>query len=272
MTKNDKRSVADTSFDDLRDQGSSKSAKLEDEQPAWVDALMKKLDKNQEAMEAKMDTLIKSINAMEERVDTNKIRLEQTEIETGRNTFALKEVQEEMAAMKLENETLRGNFDKLQGNYDRLEGKYDKLRADLDKQIDNDMRENIVIYGLPQKPEEKSWDDTIARLTKWLAEHTEKTADYFDKAIFRCHRGPGSVNKSGPKPIFCKMNFRVAEELRALLRYKTTDGVTLKDQFSDNTQERINQALIYRKSYVKYPAELRCQKATEKSYSREKVF
>jgi len=216
------RKIDDTSFDD-GDEG-AKAQKLELEPPAWASKLllsMERMEANQQTTNSKLDEIGGRVTELEVRVEAGaqgQMRLE-----------------DEVALLKLENAALRGT----------VKG----LRVDLDKQTDSDLRDHIVFYGVPGN--EKTWEETAQRLAKWLGENIPgKTVEKYDDNIWRAHRGPLNPEKNGPRPIFCKMNYRYAEHIKDKLKFgKLNTGVTFREQYCPNTQARVNEALVYRKDW-----------------------
>ena len=76
----------------------------------------------------------------------------------------------------------------------------------------------------------------------------------------------------------------MAEQVRSKEKFKGGfgGGVTVKDQYSKNTQKRVNDALVYRKSwksehpnekaYISFPATMKVWDDFTKKYKIEKVF
>ena len=248
------RKVADTSMEE-GPEVAAKSQKLETEAP-WEELIREMKETRAEVRTAmlKFEQLTEKVEEQEIQIAEGKTRQEALELE--------------VEELKMENMELRG--------------KYSELRADLDDQIDRGMRENVNFYGIKQPAWERKPEDTIKVLCDWLAGKMGKEASYFDAAITRGHRGPKNPEKNGPRPIFCKMRYRVAEEVRDKLRYKDNGGVWVKDQFCQNTQGRLNKALMYRKewksknplgkSYVSFPATVHVRTVTDTEYKLEKEF
>ena len=141
---------------------------------------------------------------------------------------------------------------------------------------------HFVFYGVPGN--EKTWEETAQRLAKWLGENIPgKTVEQYDDNIWRAHRGPLNPEKNGPRPIFCKMNYRYAEHIKDKLKFgKLNTGVTFREQYCPNTQARVNEALVYRKdwkarngggsAYISFPAVLKVKEAGATGYKVEKSF
>ena len=247
------RKVADTSFEEM--DGAAKAQKLE-EPPAWARTLlasMQKVEQGQERTEAKLDRMEK--------------RMEELEGKVASGEMVQANLEDKVSRLELENATLRGE----------LAG----VRADLDKQIDSDLREHLVLYGVPGS--EKTWEETARRLAKWFGENIDgRTEKEFDQNIWRAHRGPYNPEKGGPRPIFVYMNYRYIDLVQQKMKSGPIGGVSIKEQYSSNTQARVNEALAYRKvwkarnanskAFIAYPAVLKVQKEGESGYRVEKSF
>ena len=256
------RKIDDTSFEAEDDGAKAPKLDLEPSRldleppPAWATQLLKsmeKLEAGQNMTNSTLSSIVQRVTDLEEKVATGEEVTARHEDIVGR--------------LLLENATLRGMFS--------------GMREDLNRQIDSDLRDHLVFYGVPGN--EKSWEETAVRLAKWLGENVEgKTQQQYDDNIWRAHRGPANPEKSGPRPIFCKMNYRVAEHIKNKSKFGPKTGVSFQEQYSSDTQARVNEALAYRKewkaknfgskAYIKFPAILKVQTANETSYRVEKSF
>ena len=148
------RKVGDTSFEET--DGAAKAQKLYDP-PAWAQTLlatMQKVEQGQLRTEAKLDRMEK--------------RMEELEGKVASGEMVQANLEDEVSSLRLENAALRGE----------IAG----VRADLDKQIDSDLREHLVLYGVPGN--EKTWEETARSLAKWLGENIEgRTEKEFDQNI-----------------------------------------------------------------------------------------
>ena len=247
------RKLDDTSFES-EDQG-AKAQKMEVEQPPWkvLLAKMEELAEGQRATNEKLDVWTEKVANLEEKV-----------AEGAEERANLLEIVNEL---RLENATLRGNFE--------------NLRADLDRQTDNDLREHLIFYGVPGS--EKTWEESAKRLAKWLFQNVGvRTENQYDDAIWRCHRGPGKPGERGPLPMFVKMNYRYVDFIKGKMKFGAIGGVTIREQYSTNTQARVNEALAFRKdwksrhvgskAYIKFPATVKVCEANSTGYKVEKIF
>ena len=252
------RKMMDTSIE-VEELEVSKMQKMEEEEvaPRWALELIK------ETRDLKLE-----VRGQIERFEALSNKVVELENKVGEGSSRMDILENEMAALRNDNETPRGTVK--------------ELRGDLDGQIDRGLRDHINFFGLSELKPEKTWQDSIDRLAGWLSKCLGKPVSYFDDAIIRCHRGPYDPNRTGPRPIFTQIKFRVAEEIRNELKFKSVNGVMLKDHFSANTQNRVNQALMYRKewrrdnaggkAYIQFPATLKTKKAGDERYSVEKIF
>ena len=249
------RKVNETSFEE--DDGEAKVQRVEAEQPPWALLLktMEEIKLEQRSTNTVLESIVKKVTVLEEKVavgEEGQARMEEI-------------VQE----LRLENATLRGECD--------------RMRGDLNKQIDSDLREHLIFYGVSGY--ERTWELSAQRLAKWLAENVGgKTEEQFDENIWRCHRGPAIAGKAGPRPLFVKLNYRYVDRIRSkfMVSGGSVNGVTIREQYCDDTQGRVNEALAYRKewksrnpnssAYVKFPAILKVKGASDTSYRVEKSF
>ena len=158
-----------------------------------------------------------------------------------------------------------------------LRGMFVELRRDLDKQTDRSLRDHLVFYGVAGR--DKTWVETEDVLAESLAKNVGGNKEKYVTALTRTHRGAYNPGKPGPRPIFAKMDFNVAEEVRNKTKLTITQGVTVRDQFSKNMQKRVNEALLYRKkwknshpsvkAFISYPATLKTKEFNDSNYKVE---
>ena len=233
----------------------------EESPPGWVKSLFKKMDyvvEKVDSLEVAITSLKLDVAEQKERVEAIADKVEVNELGVG---------------------TLKAQVEDLQGENVKIKIELNRARELIDEQIDRSLRDQLTFYGVKRGEDERSWSDTTTVLCEWLAKNTDKTADYYDKNIDRCHRGAFNPEKHGPRPIHW---WRVAEEIRDSLGKKYTDGVRITDKFSANTQARLNDALMFRKKlreqntafkiYVAYPARVMVKRPSSPGYKLEKSF
>ena len=66
----------------------------------------------------------------------------------------------------------------------------EELKKQLDDQTNRNLRNTLIIKGVPQETSEISWDDTIKVLSTTLNKHCNRlSVDYIEESIERAHRG-----------------------------------------------------------------------------------
>ena len=204
------------------------------------------------------------------------------------NEDRLERIERQVLELSIANEDLTTTNASMQGEIDKLRDTQADTDTRLNKQIDNGLRDHITFHGLPKEPGEKLWDyeHTTKVLAEWLAKTTGKPYKLYDDAIERAHRGPINKDKPGPPVIYCKMRWRIGAQVRDYFIKKghRIGSVEIKKKFSEDTQSRVNEALIHRKKLrgaeggkelklkVDYPARLMVKAPGEERYRLEKAF
>jgi hypothetical protein len=282
-----KRTVQNTSFED---EGSSKKQHLgsssdstmsDSDTPSWAAALQSSLLRGQNEIRADIAEMNNALQGL--RLDVNKQGNQIIEIDSRI------EINDDRLE-RLENLVmeLQGKNADLERDLDDVKGDVADHKGVVDEQIDRAMRDQLIFYGVHKESNERHWDHehTTRVLAEWLATAAGKPCKYFDEAIERAHRGPVNPEKTGPPVIYCKFRWRVAEEIRNLFMAKShkIGAVTIKNNFSKATGQRVNDALIYRKKLraeeggaelklkVDYPARLMVKAPGASKYTLKKAF
>ena len=145
---------------------------------------------------------------------------------------------------------------------------------------DRSMRSTLIFKGIPENAEEKTWDDSSTVLAGHLHMLTpEISVDEYTNQLDRAHRGKSTTN--GARPIIAKFHkWKDSEAVKrnAIMNNKdiTKTKVQVAQKYSQNTTERINEALKYRKDllktehgmklYVSYPAKLMGKRKNDTRY------
>ena len=273
-----KRTVQDTSFEDSH---VAKKPLTEDEPPVWAQALLagqSNLVRQYNTIQGQLAQVNSSIGDIKVELRKQNDSIIALDSRVSANDDRLDDLQDQIKDLQLWNV-------QQQEDNDKLKGEVASVRGDLTEQIDRSLRDQLMICGLPKdSAKEKYWDDTITAVAEWLAANSSKPYKYWDKAIIRAHRGSFRPDKPGPTPIHCIFRWRVTEEVRDLfMKAKNKIGsVTIKDKFSDPTQARVNEALIYRRGLlnenselkikVSYPAKVMVKAKGESRYKFDKEF
>ena len=151
----------------------------------------------------------------------------------------------------------------------------EKLETLIDEQTDRNMRETLVISGVPGS--EKNWEATKCMLAKFLEELSDWKLhqDLIYNSIVRAHRGKDNL-------IFVKFcNDSVFTDIKRL-NFKKKD-IYINQMRSPLVTKRIKKALSLRKllkdgegskwkMFVNDKIELMVNRPGETKYSRYKVF
>ena len=157
-----------------------------------LNTLLRELSNDLKSHRSEMKT---SINNLEEKIDGIATRisvaekkLENCEVKTNTNTEDIKANNEDILANKETNDNLKTLLASLQKENETLAN-------DLDDQIDRQMRETLMIDGVPGN--ERAWCDTKRHLAQYLSDIKDEMNDNVTSAsyqdiyseIVRAHRG-----------------------------------------------------------------------------------
>ena len=148
----------------------------------------------------------------------------------------------------------------------------------IEERTNRQLRKTLVIKGIPESDDERSWHDTETKLAKIFAETLDVSADQAKTLIDRCHRGgnPQYYKKNSKhRPIFAAMHsWKVCEDL--LWNARKRKNVIIDYKFGPITTRRRNLALKKRRellnsgslaqAHVAYPARLMGKTKTDKKY------
>ena len=257
------RKMADTSFE--TEEG-TKIQKVDVEMPAWAAVLVRKIDD----LSSNISNIEAEVRNTNTKFDNVTKRMEDLELKVEETDERVVSVEEEVVLLRQENTELRGMFA--------------EMRKDLDDQIDRGLRDHLVFYGV--KGTDRTWAQTEGVLVDLIHKTLDgdRSKESYADAITRAHRGPFIPGKSGPRPIFVQMDFKLAEKVRSKEKFGGGfgAGVNVKDQYSKNTQKRVNEALVFRKSwkadhpnekaFISFPATLKVWDNAVNKYKIEEVF
>ena len=154
--------------------------------------------------------------------------------------------------------------------------KIKNLNNDISELTDRQMRSTLIIHGIPQSENKKSWDDTANTFASYLAANLgwEKQAVLED--IERIHRGTkkGNSKRQGPLPIFVKfISWKSFQNVLSAIIKVNKDrqiSVTAHQMYSKQTQIRQNFKNDPNKKdwscYIKYPGKLLVKKSRNGIY------
>ena len=159
-----------------------------------------------------------------------------------------------------------------------IEERTRQLEELVEERTNRQLRKTLVIKGISESEQEKTWYDVETRLSHVISETLDISPDTARGLIDRCHRGGNpqyykSINK--PRPIFAAMHsWKVCEDLLWKARKKKNCVIDYK--FGPITTRRRNLALKKRRelinngtvtqAHVAYPARLMGKSKNEKKY------
>ena len=255
-----KRDILDSSMEESSNKRTALSTTNDpdDTAPAWAQQLTSQVT---QAM-ANMGAILQNLDSL------NK-KFAGLEVQQSENTDKIAAAVHETDQLRQENKDLRGRVNKLE-----------LIVTDI---ADRNMRDTIVLQGIPEDALEKTWEDCAEKVAHWLAANLGGTFKQYNTEIYRCHRGAHNPNYPGPRQIFCAIRFRTAEKIRKLFENgKKVRGVSQKDMYSADTTAKRNQAMLYRKQhrdanpqdklYVAYPAKVMIKRPADTKYNVLKQF
>ena len=153
-----------------------------------------------------------------------------------------------------------------------------QLEELVEERTNRQLRKTLVIKGISESDQEKTWYDVETRLSHVFSETLDISPEIARGLIDRCHRGGNpqyykSINK--PRPIFAAMHsWKVCEDLLWKARKKKNCYIDYK--FGPITTRRRNLALKKRRelldngtvtqAHIAYPARLMGKSKNEKKY------
>ena len=228
--------------------------------------------------------------------------------------IALKPLNEDIASLKLELQARNKDIDNLKSEIEEIKSvnkeliavneslktrmvtsekfqtaaleSFKQLEGKLEDRTNRQLRQTIVVKGLPEKQDEK-WSDT----RNILAKHISKAYDIEYKKVYsmfeRVHRGGGdgyNNSKKGKRDIYAlcshwddsellvwgsfDANKKKAKKDRIFIDYKYGPLTTLRRGQALKKRKEVLDQKLYRNAYVKFPAVLMARKEGEDVYSK----
>ena len=161
------------------------------------------------------------------------------------------------------------------------------LQRRLEDQTNRSSRKSLVIRGIPEGADEKTWDDTREVVAAKLADILGQQASDISDKIERIHRGrPIRAGKEGPRVVHALFyDWNDSEKLKKdfFKLGRRNQNVYIDQKYGPDTDFRRNKAKECRrrliedgtavKAYVAYPAKLMVKRsAAEKHYSMFEDF
>ena len=199
-------------------------------------------------------------------------QIQQNADDIGRNSAAIAELTARVEALERE----KGESEKT----------IQTLHNDLDDVKNRNMRNNLIIKGLPESSNGEK-EDTRAVVINYLAELAEQDEAEIEDVVDRCHRGGRKNNNNNNnninnKPRNIYMNFTSSRHVDFYIQKARTQKseYKLERQFTKPVQDRRNAAMLHRRTlldnkeitsgYLEYPATLMVKKPGDSKESKFK--
>ena len=235
-------------------------------------------DKNQ-TLTDKVDADTKETAKILQIAQSNKENLEKVTFDLANTSDSLQEQTE--------------RIDELQKYVDVQAIHINTLRQRLENQTNRNSRKSVIIRGIPEMEEEKTWDDTRKVVCETLvAVLGQDNADWevdwevISNKIERVHRGrPLKEGSRGPRVVhalFYDWNDSEKLKLDILKLGRNNQNIFVEQKYGPDTDYRRNKAKERRKqlieegtiakAYIKYPAKLMVKRPGDRSYSMLEDF
>lgn len=132
-----------------------------------------------------LDERLSTVETTVKQVHNNTININTVTGIANTNTTDIGDVRSELSALKLETSSIR-------------EGMVEQKRAFVEKVealTNRSLRKNVVIRGIPENANEKTWEDTHNIVKNAIAEATGAPVDNYSDVFERIHRGGGKEVK-----------------------------------------------------------------------------
>ena len=158
------------------------------------------------------------------------------------------------------------------------------LQARLEHQTNRNSRKSVIIRGIPQHENEKTWEDCRKAVCEKLGEITGCNPEVLSNSIERIHRGKPNRN-NGPRVVHALFyDWNESELLISKMRkHGRNSRVYVEQRYGPDTTWRRNNALALRKDlkaqgtvtsgFIAYPAKLMVKyNAQDRQYTMHQDF
>ena len=214
-------------------------------------------------IDQKFNNLDQRLNSVEKsmvQVNNNTININTVTGTVNTNSSEIHDIRTELSALSLETQSIR-------------DGMAEQKRVFVEKVealTNRSLRKNVVIRGIPENPNEKTWEDTHNVVKNAIAEATGYDVDTYENVFERIHRGKKSNDpnkKDKARPIFAVLyDWKHIQKLSDELRDAPPNNIYIDQQYGAITTYRRNQAFKKRKllkeaktiagGFVKFPSKL----------------
>ena len=244
-------------------------------------------DKKFEALEQRIAEVETSTSVNKNNISTVVITANNALNEAKENTGTIAKLQTEVDHLSEFEKRAESQLAKLVETVDVLSVRSNIAEVRLEEQTNRSLRKTLVIRGVKERANEKSWEETRGVAVDALVSVTKMEWEYLNKEIERVHRG--KVVEDEDK-LFGKRNIYIlfydwnisSEVLDNFRKHGKSTGIFIDQMYGPDTSYRRNQAIKYRKTlfeqekiahgFVDYPAKLMVKVNGQKGYRLEKDF
>ena len=244
-------------------------------------------DKKFEALEHRISAVETATSVNKNNISTVILTANDALTVAKENVGTIAEVQTEVHHLSEFEKRAETQLANLEKTVDVLAVRSNIAEVRLEDQTNRSLRKTLIVRGVKEGPEEKSWDETREAAVNALVSVTKMDWDYLNKEIERVHRGKVVDNENklyGKRHIYIAFyDWNVSSEvLDNFRKHGRNTGIFVDQMYGPDTTYRRNEALIHRKNllgtesiahgFVDYPAKLMVKKEGEKGYRLEKDF
>ena len=261
----------------------TKDNEIDDGLRTWLKASLQTVENN---MKQHFDDKYKTLT---EKVDANTTETAKILQLAQSNKENVEKVTSDLAktTVSLNEQTVR--VDDLQNCIDVQAIQIRTLQQRLENQTNRNSRKSVIIRGIPEEEEEKTWDDTRKVVCETLADVLgQANVDWqvISRKIERVHRGrPLKEGKRGPRVVhalFYDWNDSEKLKLDFLKLGRNNQNIFVEQRYGPDTDYRRHKAKEKRKqlieqgtiekAYVRYPAKLMVKRPGDRFYSMLEDF
>ena len=257
-------------------------SKLEELLDAQTKKFTSKFDEFKSYFTDHLQALLKPIN---EEISSLKSSIDTRDAEINTLKTQIATIQSTNNDLIAANKTLEARLSKTEKFQSDATASFQQLETKLEDRTNRQLRQTIVVKGLPEKKNEK-WADTRNALAKYVSKAYQMDIKHAYGLFERVHRGGGDGfdgKKKGKRDIYalCR-HWDDSEELvwrsynvnkgkskkdRIFIEYKYGPITTLRRGEALKRRKEVLDEKLYRNAYVKFPAILMGRKDGEDTYS-----
>ena len=234
-----------------------------------------------------LDVRLKSIN---NEISSLKLELKQRVTEIDNLKSAIVDIKSVNDQLLSDNKSLKARLDSSEEFQAAVKESFKQLETKVEDRTNRQLRQTIVVKGLPEKKNE-TWTDTRNALAKYVSKSYNMEFKTAYGMFERVHRGGGDGydnKKKGRRDIYALCSHWDDSELlvwgsftanknkpkkdKVFIDYKYGPHTTLRRGEALKKRKEILDQKLYKNAYVKFPAVLMVRKDGEDNYSKLEDF